>query len=77
LLFLLVMTLNSEAKYSSGGGGDPLGSSILLSQQKGRDKKKRRQLFFKKKRNFCLRVNISRELSTSVFRRCVRARGGA
>jgi hypothetical protein len=34
LLFLLVMTLNSEAKYSSGGGGDPLGSSMLLSQQK-------------------------------------------
>jgi hypothetical protein len=28
LLFLLVMTLNSEAKYSSGGGGDPLGSSM-------------------------------------------------
>jgi len=29
-LFLLVMTLNSEAKYSSGGGGDPLGSSIVF-----------------------------------------------
>jgi hypothetical protein len=73
LLFLLVMTLNSEAKYSSGGGGDPLGSSILLSQQKGRDKKKRQQLFKKKKEILCSCVNISRELSTSVLSTiCVR-----
>jgi len=78
LLFLLVMTLNSEAKYSSGGGGDPLGSSMLLffslfallSQQK--IKKSVSSFFKKKKRKFCLRVNISRELSReSEYRRCV------
>ena len=50
LLFLLVMTLNSEAKYSSGGGGDPLGSSMLffssLRLVSKRDKKKRQQKAF-------------------------------
>ena len=35
LPLVVVMTLNSEAKYSSGGGGEPRGSSmsLLLTRQ--------------------------------------------
>jgi hypothetical protein len=56
LLFLLVMTLNSEAKYSSGGGGDPLGSSIVFylflcaQSAKGKKIKSDKKRFLKKKK---------------------------